>query len=87
MDPQFQFPYLKLGSLKLQGGPLIPLNVWEVPGFYFWVYFLYRTTNNSNMGVQVYCSFFFITGNQEFQHGSPDVLGFIFYYGQPRIPT
>ena len=56
-----EVPYLKLGSLKLQGGPLIPLNVWEVPGFYF----LYRTTKKSNMGVQVYWVLFFITDNQE----------------------
>jgi len=39
------------------------------------------------MGVQVYWVLFFITDNQEFQHGSPGVLGFIFYNGQPRNPT
>jgi len=32
-----EVPYLILGSLKLQGGPLIPLNVWEVPGFFFFI--------------------------------------------------
>jgi hypothetical protein len=30
---------------------------------------------------------FFISDNQEIQHGSPGVLGLIFYNGQPRIPT
>jgi hypothetical protein len=29
---------------------------------------------------------FFITDNQEFQHGSPGILGFIFYNGQSRNP-
>jgi hypothetical protein len=38
------------------------------------------------MGVQVYWVLFFITDNQEIQHGSPGVLGFIFHNGQPRIP-
>ena len=28
---------------------------------------------------------FFISDNQEIQHGRPGVLGFIFYIGQPRI--
>ena len=28
---------------------------------------------------------FFISDNQEIQHGSPGVLGLIFYNGQPRI--
>ena len=36
------------------------------------------------MGVQVYWVLFFITDNQEL--GSPGVLGFIFYNGQPRNP-
>jgi hypothetical protein len=39
------------------------------------------------MGVQVYWVLFFITDNQEFQHESPGVLGFIFDNGQPRNPT
>jgi hypothetical protein len=30
---------------------------------------------------------FFISDNQEIQHGSPGVLGLIFYNGQPRNPT
>ena len=38
------------------------------------------------MGVQVYWVLFFIPDNQEIQHGSPGVLGFIFYTGQPRVP-
>ena len=32
----------------------------------------------------MYWVLFFITDNQEFQHGSPGVLGFIFYNGQQR---
>ena len=39
------------------------------------------------MGGQVYWVLFFITDNQEIQHGSPGVLGLIFYNGQPRNPT
>ena len=50
----------------------------------YWVYFLLRTTKNSNMRVQVYWVLFFITDNQEF--GIPGVLCFIFYNGQPIIP-
>jgi hypothetical protein len=36
------------------------------------------------MGVQVYWVLFLIMDNQEFQHGSSGVLGFIFYNGLPK---
>jgi len=36
--------------------------------------------------VEMFWVLFFITDNQEFQHGSPGILGFIFYNGQSRNP-
>ena len=47
-----------------------------------WV--LFFITDNQELGSP---GFYFITDNQEVQHGSPGVLGFIFYDGQPRNPT